>query len=421
MMDFRFSLMFAFAFVLLCGTRAQAIEIDKRSAAALNQVVLYEDSTFIHHSNHTYREGALFRVLDETTKQHPDADQKQKFKWYKVETPDKRTGWIFGDGLAVYVEKNDVEPVLLPLHRKQIDLGQGFENSLMWIASIQGRDNFHAHDYMNPLYNEYYLVITNARGKSILLRCAGESARGETDIKDVQTRDLTGDAVPEIIIQRSTLNVGSHLDQREIEIFSLKAGTFSSVFRQHFTLAYDNEFPSPSLYKYIDIEDKGIRISYVDYVPCSKYAHHEADPRFKRRERCMEYVTDYLSWDARKKEFSSAYGETRMDISGGVYESTPLKPEPERGSKTLTYIPNTERITIIKHYEEYVLEHGKKKIRNWFFVKTTNGKTGYIQAENAGLIEVEHADILNRYYANPPLSKTTWKMDGAEFVRYWLP
>ncbi len=404
--------------VCLSHSPIWGIVIDQASATALNQVVLYEDSTFIHHSEYTYKEGEMFRIIGESRFEHPDADQKQKFKWYKVETPDQQIGWIYGDGLAVYVQQQDLNSILRPYHRKKVSLGSGFERAITWVASIQGRDNFHEQDYMNPLYNEYYLVVTNTRGRSVMMKCAGESARGETAIRKVDIGDITGDGNAEFIVQHETRNVGSHIIERNLEIYSMKAGTLALVFEENLALAYENGIPSPSLYKHVEIEKQGIRISYVDYLNCDNYGlGQHTDPISPQKERCLEYVTSYFTWDKRTKTFQNLYGNTRLAPKGGPWSSQiTLRNKPSTNGAVVGYVNTGETVSIIKHYEEYVLEFGKKKIRNWFRVADDKGRLGYVNAEKIGFIEIEHADILNSYYLQPPLSKSEWKSPSTQFL-----
>lgn len=402
---------------------AFGIQIDSSSATALNTVTLYADSTFVEEVGHVYREGTFFKVLKKSYFEHPDADQKQKFKWFQVQTADKEIGWIFGDGLAIFVPLQDVDKALKSFHQKKMNLGNGFDGATLWIAAIQGRDNFHAQDYMNPLYNEYYLVVTNKRGNSVLMKCSGESARGQTFVQNVQYKDITGDGYPEFIVQRRTEGVSSSMDEREVEIFTMKAGTLSSIFSEHMTLSYEADVPSPALYKQIEIEDRSIRVSYIDYVSGKRYSlDYNQGPNYPRRERCMEYVTAYYSWDKRTKTFKNLYGESRLAPKAGLWKNSfMIKEKPQYSSRTISNIRSNEAVSVIKHYEEYVVEGGKKKVKNWFFVQSKDGKYGYIPAEKLGFVQTEHADILNRYYLNPPLSKQEWTTDGNAFLMVNIP
>ncbi len=400
----------------MTSLNAQAVEIDLKSATSLNQISLYKDSTFIEDTGVLYKEGELFTVLEETELQHPDADQKQKFKWYKVQTPDGKTGWIFGDGLAVHVSKNYLSTTLKAYYHKKINLGNGFESATAWIASIEGRDNFHAQDYMNPLYSEYYLVITNNRGKSVIMKCSGESARGETEVVEIITKDLTGDNYDEIIIHRKTKNVGSNIDEREIEIFTMRAGTLSSVFSENLSLTYEAQVPSPALYKFIEIEKQAIRIAYVNYVNCNQYKALKGIKNDQpKKERCLEYVVSYYNWNKKNKKFENLYGDSRSVVRGISKQSTYLKSSPNNNGSSMGIVQKEEKVCIIKHYEEYQLIQGEKQIIHWFYIKNAKGEMGYIPAQYINFKNVEHSDLLNLYYKEAPISKFNWRANFNDF------
>ena len=101
--------------------------------------------------------------------------------------------------------------------------------------------------------------------------------------------------------------------------------------------------------------------------------------------------------------------------------SVEVKEKPLSSSPTIARIYTKEPITIIKHYEEFVVEGGKKMVNNWFYVKTKNGKYGYVPSNEVGFIELEHANILNKYYLNPPLSKQEWTGNGDDFLMIKVP
>jgi hypothetical protein len=118
-----------------------------RPATALNKVVLYPDSSFFQHSSTVYEEGELFEVLGETRYEHEDASQNQKFKWYYVRTPDNKEGWVFGDGVAVMQPIDEIKAPLKIYQQKEIDYAGKGEKIIAWIASIEGKDNFHEQDH----------------------------------------------------------------------------------------------------------------------------------------------------------------------------------------------------------------------------------------------------------------------------------
>jgi len=152
--------------------------LSSRSATALNKVVLYSDSSFFQHSSIVYEEGDLFEVLKETRYEHEDAAQNQKFKWFYVRTPDEKEGWIYGDGLAVIQPLDEIQGAIKKYHQKEIDYSGKGEPIFTWIASIEGKDNFHEEDHLNPLYKEQYLVLTSPLKKSAHIQLSGQSAMG---------------------------------------------------------------------------------------------------------------------------------------------------------------------------------------------------------------------------------------------------
>ena len=405
---------FYICFLTIClSSFAQANDLilQSKSATALNNVILYPDTSFTKHSNISYGSGELFEILGQTYFEHEDDAQNQKFKWYKVRTKDNREGWIFGDGLAVIVPDDQLDPQLKSFHKRKVSFNSGFEHSMMWIASIQGRDNFHAQDFLNPPYKEFYIVITNQAGRSVHINYAGLSARGKNELRRFQLKDLTGDGISEFILQRTTYPVASHMEYRSLEIFAIQAGTISKIFEEQMNLSYGDDSPSPALYKFIEIEEQSIRVAYVDYVPNKKYSlAYKHDPISKTQERCLEYVTYTYQWSERHKQYKLIYNESRTaPIAGVKHHGVIIQEKPKLTGKYITAVSKTDRLKIIKHYEKVILEGGVKKIKPYLYVLLPSGKAGYLPAKELGFIEMEHADLLNRYYQNPPLAKSDWK------------
>lgn len=398
-------------FLLLSQLQADDFNIGAQSATALNEIVLYPDSSFFKHSNIRYGEGALFDIVEISDLEHEDADQNQKFKWFKVKSrSDSQEGWVYGDGLAVHSDQHDLSQKLQPFHQKKISLNNGFENALLWVASINGRDNLHQKDYLNPIYNEYYLVITNSMGRSVHLKCSGASAMGESNLKQLKMKDLTGDGIPEFIIQKSIVSTGSDLEDRTLEVYSLQAGTLVKVFEERMTLTFDNNLASPSLYKQVQVEEDLIRIAYVDYVKSNRSNLGAAkDDLSSSQTRCLEYVTYSLVWDKQQKKFRSIYNKSISALNGKPIKiSSPLLTKPDLRSASTQKLRPTDNLWLIKHYESYEVVDGKKKVQNYFKVQTDSGQTGYLLANDVQIEAVEQASLLNRYYQNPPLFKNNW-------------
>ena len=400
----------------ILSLNAQGIDIifQSKAATALNTVTLFPDTSLTKHSNFVYQQGELFEILGESYYEHEDASQNQKFKWYQVRTQDGKTGWVFGDAVAVIMADQFVEPAISSFHKKRFMFNNGFEKAVMWIASLEGRDNFHEQDYLNPAYKEYYLVITNEKGRSVQINFAGESATGKSGLHHFQMTDLSGDKIPEFIFQKNNLPTGSDMENRDLLIYSFQAGTLLKVFEERLTLHYEGNLASPSLYKSIEIEGPSIRVEYIDYLSCEDYSQSfETDKQSQGSERCMEYVTYSFQWDARTNSYYQIYEESRTPVKAtmrfnGIY----LKTAPKITGSNIRIIQRSEIFNIVKHHEEFILHRSKKILDTYFYIVLPSGKKGYISANKVVFSNTDHANVLLEYYYKPPLHKNEWKNAG---------
>ena len=382
-----------------------------RPATALNKVVLYPDSSFFQHSSVVYEEGDLFNVLKETRYEHEDAAQNQKFKWFYVRTPDNKEGWIYGDGLAVMQPLEDIESTLKKYHQKEIDYSGKGELITTWIASIEGKDNFHEQDHLNPLYKEQYLVLTSPLKKSVHILLSGQSAMGINTLHQLNFADVNEDGAVEVIVENSSADKNSNLEGRSLEIYAFQAGTIAKVFEDRLTLTYQGNQPSPALFKAVDIGEKTIRVAYVDYISCNDYScPFETNQVSKTQEQCMEYVTYTQLWDESVQNYQPLYEESRSYLSGIVNAANgyALRREPSYLGEVVEKVSNSAPLVIIKHYEKIIKRKGQKVVVPYFYVKTEQGNYGYIHADKVQFVNMEHADLLQTYYRNPPLLKSDW-------------
>ncbi|MEM1320662.1 MAG: hypothetical protein AAGG75_10430 [Bacteroidota bacterium] len=380
-------------------------------ATAISKLTLYSDSTFTQPTSHYYEEGQLFEVIGESQLEHEDDAQNQKFKWYEVRAADGHSGWVFGDGLAVSMTAEQVAPILQEFHKKKYSFNNGFESATLWVAAVEGRDNFHAQDYMNPLYREEYIVITNDRGRSVHIRSGGLSTQGEFQLLSFVLHDISGDHVPEIILETNSIAQDNPVQNRNLGIYSFQAGTLEQVLEERLTLNYDIDIPSPCLYKFVEIEQQAVRIEYVDYVDC-KTAYsldYSYNMLSKTKERCMEYVTYTYIWDDRVNSFRLLYDQTRTAPIAGVKQfGLAVQETPKLSSQRGSIVQLEEPVEVIKHFEKYVLERGQKKLQHYFYVRLPSGEQGYLPAAFVGFVDMEHAELLNQYYEQPPLTKSEW-------------
>jgi len=398
---------------LAFGSKASDLVFKSRVATVLNTVTLYPDSSAFSNSHTRFSEGELLEVIGESTLEHLDDSQNQKFKWFQVRSQAGEEGWIFGDGIAVVMPIEKINKQLLDFHKQRIKLNSGFEKSVMWIGAIEGRDNLHDNDFLNPTYHEYYLVITNEFGKSVHINFESQSAMGRTETRQIQMLDLTGDQVVEVMLQTSSFNSSSELENRTFEIFSLQSGTLKKVLEERMTLTYDDDLISPSMYKFIEVNGQSVRTEFVDFVPCKKY---KLPFKFKTtsptQERCMEYVTYTYAWDARKKNFEPFYKENRIPLKGVITKpKTFIFSEPSFLSKKIEKVKPNQPFVVIQHFEKVLAKNGKKKVIPYLYVQTANGNRGYLRGKDVRLINTEHAQVLFNFYQKPPLSKTELKTE----------
>lgn len=391
----------------------QGQTLPSRPGTALNKVILYPDSSFFAHSNIFYEEGTLFEVLKETRFEHEDEAQNQKFKWYQVKAPDDKIGWIYGDGLAVVVPTADILPALSNFHLRKFNFSEELIETTIWIAGIEGKDNFHEDDYLNPLYKEYYLVLTSRLGKSYHIQFAGESAMGQSKLQEFILQDLTADNIPELVFLKSNFDNGNNSENRVLEIYAFQAGSITKVFEEQMDLMYAHKVPSPALFKFIEIDEKTIRVAYVDYLACADYSlmltPKELD---KANEKCLEYVTYSFVWQEATQTYQSLYEESRTAVEGKLIpEKGFLRSAPTYLSEVVEKLDPATTVKVVQHFEKIITQRGEKKVIPYLYVQSPTGNYGYIHAKDLQLQVGEHAAILNRFYKNPPLNKQDWTID----------
>ena len=392
---------------------ANSIVVNTRPAVSLNNVTLYPDSTFTKHSNIILPEGELFEILGETYYEHEDAAQNQKFKWYFVRSRHGQEGWIFGDGLAVVVQEENVDVKVRPYYMQRMSFNNGFEDAIMWVAAIQGRDNFHEEDYLNPPYRESYFVITNDNGNSVYFNYSEANARGKTEVRSFQLHDTTGDGIAEFVLQTSSFATNETFEHRNLEIFSFRSGSLDKIFDERMSLNYGDDLASPSLFKYVEIDKDLIRVAYLDFVPCKAYRlPFPYDELKKQNERCLEYVTYTFQWSNQLNKYKVLYAESRTSPKASpTGNKIKIKKEPSYIGKVICVVDKSDQLQVIKHYERFVLENGKKKIVPYLYVKLPSGNYGYIMADEVNFQHIEHAGLLREYYQLKPLTKGEWKSD----------
>ena len=338
-------------------------------------------------------------------------------EWYKIKASDGVIGWIYGDNLAVILPEYLIDTLLRSYNKKAAVFDNGFEKSTVWVAGTDGHDAPSTDKVLlNTSYKEFYLVVTNQRGRSVVLNYANTNESGRKTVQSIHFQDVTDNKINDIILETTSLPLGSSLEEHLFEIYSFKSGALSKVFEERMTLTWESNIASPAVSKFIDIEGSTIRVAYVDYVNVSKFSlNFPTDMRTKTQERCLEYVTYSYHWDKMTRTFTPLYAESRRSVQAVVKETTVLKENPSIWAEETTLIQPTDRLEVIKHFENIIIEKGQKKMENWLYVKHSSGSFGYLKATEVRFINTEHGSILTDFYVKSPLSKQDWR-SNAVFV-----
>ncbi len=385
--------------------------LNSRVATTLSGVSIYPDSTFEKQSNGSLQVGELLEVLGETNLEHEDDSQNQKFKWFKIRSMKGKEGWVYGDGIAVSISKSRIDDKLQKVHKQKYSFNNGFEKAILWIGGIEGRDNFHKQDLLNPPYKEYYIVISNDRGDCMFINSGSENARGQMDLRYFQFTDTTGDDIPEILLQTSSFSTEHDVENRILEIYSFQTGGLNRIFEERMSLSYGANQHTPALFKNIEVDGEIVRVAYIDYLSCENYHLDNDYGSFnKKRDKCMEYVTYTYAWSDRLKQYRMIYKESRTAPAVGSRKNNlAILNEPSIMGKSVGTVSRSDRMEIIKQFNRPLLENGVKKTVPYFFVKLKNGNTGFVKAAEVGFIDIEHAELLNQYYRSPKPDLKNWK------------
>lgn len=374
-----------------------------RAATALSSLTIYTDSTFTKPSFAGFSTGTLLEIIGETELEHEDDAQNQTFKWYQVKSSDGKTGWVFGDGLAVVIPKDNLDKALLSFYKKKMKFGTGFENAVVWMAAIEGHDNFHANALLNPIYSENYIVVTNHRGKSVHIHYGGESTQGVSGVEEMQWQELTGDEIPEMVLLRNNEALGNTTMVRSLELYSFQAGTIKKVFEERLNISSELHKKTPSPYKFLELDKGTIRVEYLEAKSCAEYglslltgiAGASPDP-------CLEYVTYTYHWNSRSRKYQMLYDENRS--APQVQIKTPgvfLQESPDASARRLRAIRPNESIDVIRQQDKWVTERGRQIKETYFYVRLGDGLYGYIPIRYARFAHTAIAHQLDQFYQNP--------------------
>ena len=380
---------------------ASDVIFQKEVGTAISRVTLFSDSTFTVHSNISYPEGSLFEILSVSALEHEDDAQNQKFKWYEVKTVDGNRGWVFGDGIAVIMPIQRVPQLMKNYHKKRVDYGPGFEKSVIWMAGIEGRDNFHKEDVLNPPYHEHYIVVTNDLGRSIHMPLSMMSTQGETSLARFEVYPVPGEPSPLFLLESLSLSNGSSLALRHLGIFAIKAGSLEKVFAQQMTLTAGAKSISPAVKAHVLIEEDLIRVEYVDYEKTSK---QNGSKRLKKTDSYyMDYVTSTYRWNQRSKSYRPVYPENHSLLKGFVDAGTAYFAD-----LTIEHPSTSKDIIEFKVVKQVLHTYlGQKEL--FLQVRRNNGESVYVRAKDVSFFYCWHAPILEAFYDQKYKEGRDWR------------
>ena len=392
------------------NTQPNAIDIilSKRAAITVSATRMYSDSTYTAPTETKFNEGDLFEILSESTIEHSDNTQNQTFKWFRIKTINGEVGWVFGDNLAAIVPEYLTDAPLRPFYKRNSHFDNGFENAVIWIASTDGHDDrYKTQPRLNPAYKEFYLIVTNAQGKSVSVNYANVSETSKRDVISFFLKDVTANGTDELIFETQNFSTNSTTKQRQVEIYSFKPGGLTKIFETRTDLQTANKEMSPSTNQFIDIDSTSIRLSYIDFVNCDHYSveNYKTDIKTRTQEQCLEYVTSTLEWNKRTRNFVKLYPLSRARVTAQVKFNNYLLNAPQENASKSFYLLASKKLTIIKVYDDIILKkNGDKQLQCYFYVVTENNQYGYILANALTITDAEHATLLNTYFSNPPLN-----------------
>jgi hypothetical protein len=390
--------------------------LPSRPALTVDKSVVYADSSFSRPSKETLNGGELLEIIEQSKVEHPDKNKKQQFFWYKIKSKNNKTGWVFGDRLAV-LQKNDLlELEFEKFQQQKQSFGTEYEDAVIWLSAVEGHDT---EEYHEGFYSETYLVISSPKGKNTFIRVGKESFQGEIQLLQLFIQDITNDRYPELIFELSSTDHTDRFASRNLEIHSFQTGGLTKIFDENLTLLGADRMPTPCLFKHIEIDDKTIRIEYLDFVSPKEYSlpyPHEVESQ--TQEECVEYVTYTYAWSNRNHKIELLYDESRTapyvtPLNYGVSVRT----NPAVSGEVVSILSENDKLLVIKQFDKLSKNYaGTMQAEAYLYVRTPDKKYGYVAANKVNWVRLKHADILEAYARNTPLLKLDWKYDQS-FVR----
>ena len=78
-------------------------------------------------------------------------------------------------------------------------------------------------------------------------------------------------------------------------------------------------------------------------------------------------------------------------------------------SQKMDKIEYLQNFQVLKHSEKVLVRGTSTSLATWLLVRTKNGALGWIPAAAVRFNFTEHAELLEKYYENPPVFRNDWK------------
>jgi hypothetical protein len=390
--------------------------LPSKPGLTVDKTVLYADSTLTRPTKETLKRGEILEILAQSAVEHPDLEKKQQFFWYKIKTKNNKTGWVFGDRFAVIQRIDALDAAIQKYQLQQLSLGTDFEGATIWFAAVEGHDTEEFHE---GFYGETYLVVSSPKGKNTFVRIGKKSSQGEIKLLQLFFQDITNDMHPELIFEMSSSDHAERFESRNLEVHSLQNGLLSKIFDENLTLLGADLMPTPCLYKCAEIDEKTIRLEYLDFVSPKDYSlPYPHEIQSQTQEECVEAVTYTYAWSNRNHKIELLYEPSRTapyvtPLNYGVSVRT----TPAVSGDVVAILSENDKLLVIKQFDKLSKNYqGQMQAEAFLYVRTPDKKFGYVAASKVNWVRLQHAEILEAYAKNTPLLKTNWNYDF-QFVR----
>lgn len=373
---------FLLTFLLPLGLKAEIFDEIKshRVGIALSNTSTFTDSSYTSATNGFFKEGTLLTIVEETALEHEDDAQKQLFKWYRVKAKNGTMGWVFGDALLIKEKENLIPKTLKPYLYRKFRFNSGFENSMIWFGSLVGRDNFGA-QMMSNSYEEAYLIITNEKARSVFIPIASVSQFGESRIKTFSIQELTGDQVPDFVLQNEVVDEKNQ-PQQFVQLYTFQAGTLRKVFEEKINInSRINQV------KQLVFEKEMIRGYY-----------------FEQEDNHPQLYSYTYFWNQRNRQYEMLYPPAPFVIRAQPNRyGVNLMNMPDVYAGTKKALNTSTQLIIKKLISKTWVERGRQYSSLFAETALENGTIGYIPFEYLTLLDFKNTDWVKSNLLSKPI------------------